>query len=221
MSNQYGEPPGKEYWHPRPVATKGPEIPPDGNAPHRSESSTGVIVARATHRLGHPIATFILGVVAVVLLGVAVLAVTGNGALRYPPPQVARCAPSGSRVLGPPGARFTIEFPRRAALLALPRECQYLSVGGPGPHFGVEAMVGPDNYSSIAEIMGSRAVIRNVSRLGPRAVEGFVCNKQVGGCFGLLQASWGNAHWQVMMSGRASPSEIMTFFQSFQPLVGH
>jgi len=47
-----------------------------------------------------------LFVVAVIFLGAALLAVTGNGGLAMPPVKPVNCALPGSRVLGPQGAQF-------------------------------------------------------------------------------------------------------------------
>ncbi len=66
----------------------------------------------AVTTLKHPITVFIIAVCCVIGLGVAVLATTGNGGLS----SALTCAPPTADQYGPPGAKFTSNFPGRVYL---------------------------------------------------------------------------------------------------------
>ena len=75
----------------------------------------GTVLERgAVTTLKHPITVFIIAVCCVIGLGVAVLATTGNGGLA----SALTCAPPTADQYGPPGAKFTSNFPGRVYLWA-------------------------------------------------------------------------------------------------------
>jgi hypothetical protein len=110
----------KEYWHDRRreaarAAGALASSRSDGIRPTREDDSVSAATVvshfRTSRALRHPIASFLVTVVAVIVLGVCLLAATGGGALGYPPVRLSDCAPANSALLGPRGAEFTAAFP--------------------------------------------------------------------------------------------------------------
>ena len=100
----------------RPSAPRGP----DRQAADSPARPVVTVPPETTYpNLRHPIASFVFVVLAVILVGVGLLAVTGNGALSVPRVHLADCAPPNSPLLRTPGAQFTADFPAgpRTALL--------------------------------------------------------------------------------------------------------
>ena len=117
MSDGFQPSTEKEYWHDKRLGTAragGPSAPRGPDRPAADSPARPVVTSPpvTTYRnLRHPIASFVLVVLAVILAGVGLLAVTGNGALPGPPLKLAACAPPHSALLGAPGAQFTADFP--------------------------------------------------------------------------------------------------------------
>jgi hypothetical protein len=147
----------------------------------------------------------VLVVLAVILVGVGLLAVTGNGALSVPPLKLAACAPPNSALLGAPGAQFTADFPvgPRTALLgpAANDFCFYGFSEDDGDYarplgFGITATCGQvhENGWSVGDI-GSVLYwvtppdLRRVSVGGATGLEAFQCTERTDWCYGWLRVS--------------------------------
>ena len=216
---------GKQYWHPRPRPSGlGPagldSVPVNRPQSVARELPAGLSIRRTARTLRHPVTTFMLFVVAVIFLGAALLAVTGNGGLAMPPVKAVNCAPPGSRVLGPQGAQFTAALPQRTVLLASADVCSYMFRAGNGTAFTVEAMLGsgPITFGSVADWTDHGAV-RRVTRSGTSGVEAIHCDSLLHGCRGALQLSRGDAKWQALGSGdAASLPAIAAFLRSFDSI---
>jgi hypothetical protein len=84
----------KEYWHDKRLASnRAAASARQGPDPQSADSPVSPVVSppkvRTYRNLRHPIASFVLVVLAVILVGVGLLAVTGNGALSVPPLKLA------------------------------------------------------------------------------------------------------------------------------------
>lgn len=104
----------KEYWHDKRLESSRAAASSGLPGPVGQSAVSPVVTpppVRTYRNLRHPIASFVLVVLAVILAGVGLLAVTGNGALPGPPLKLAACAPPHSALLGAPGAQFTADFP--------------------------------------------------------------------------------------------------------------
>ena len=102
----------KDYWHdnhlvPAPTASS----PAEQSTEHPANPLVTPAQPRAYRNLRHPIASFVIVVIAIILVSVGVLAVTGSGALPIPPIRLADCAEPTAALLGAPGAQFTADFP--------------------------------------------------------------------------------------------------------------
>src|ERR1019366_882539 len=107
----------KEYWHDkRPVPARTASSPGSGAIPQQSaDRSANPLVTpaqpRAYRNLRHPIASFVIVVISIILVSVGLLAVTGGAALPVPPVRLANCAQPTAALLGVPGAQFRAAFP--------------------------------------------------------------------------------------------------------------
>jgi hypothetical protein len=183
---------------------------------------------RTIPNLRHPIASFVAAIVAVVLLGVCVLAATGQGALPLPALEVANCGPPTSTLLGAPGAQFTANLPADARLVALDNACSYVFSADPtGARtlvLGVNAYSGAVSEEGAPVSYGARpgwvlpAEVQRVSRDGTGGSEAFRCNARLDWCYGWLQVRRRHVTWVVLASGNgASLRTLEAFVRSFQP----
>jgi hypothetical protein len=172
-------------------------------------------------------------VVAVIVLGVCLLAATGGGALGYPPVRLSDCAPANSALLGPRGAEFTAAFPAGRVYVE-PAEvldiCGYVHpmktatsqlFGG----FVVTAVYGAlslhgDTYFGYrmtpSWVQPGDEV--SISRRSASGIEAVRCDEARNWCQGWLRLSRGRARW-VLSAGSDGRSlqTIELFLRSFQP----
>ena len=232
----------KQYWHdrrplPRPPATSSPGEMADQLRAQGRQAAVRRRFARPAARtipnLRHPIATFLSAVVAVILVGVGVLAISGDGALPLPRPTLASCAEPGAAVLGPPGARFIAAFPP-GRVLATGAEgvdlCDYRELAAIASPlrlngFSVTAVFGPltvsnmtyNGYAVTPSWVGP-APIAPVFRRGAKGSEAVRCDEGLDWCQGWLRLSRGRAKWVVYAGGNgASLAKIKAFLRTFQP----
>jgi hypothetical protein len=244
MSEDFQAPPGgeKQYWHDRRLDASRAAAPSTGQMAERprqtwDRSAVAAVVTPlppgTIPNLRHPIAAFVLVVLAVIFVGVGVLAASGQGALPLPPIRLASCAKPNSKLLGPRGARFAAAFPKGRVLGEGAEDidqCGYVEqVGTVNPQrlngFSVTAVFGPttinaDTYSGYAVTPSwvGPAAVAPVSLNGASGVEDARCDQQLDWCQGWLRASRGQAKWVVLAGGNgASLPRIEAFLRSFQP----
>jgi hypothetical protein len=231
----------KEYWHDKRLGTArsgGPSAPrgPDRQA---ADSPTRPVVTpspvRTYRNLHHPIASFVLVVLAVILVGVGLLAVTGNGALWGPPVKLAACAPPHSALLGASGAQFTADFlvgPRPPfSGPAVNDWCFYAFSEDDGDYarpldFSITTTYGQvhENGWSAGDIGSlphwvTPSELRRVSVGGATGLEAFQCTERTDWCYGWLRVSRGRVMWVVTASGNdARLPSITAFVRSFRPV---
>ena len=209
----------------------------DGIRPTREDDSVSAATVvshfRTSRALRHPIASFLVTVVAVIVLGVCLLAATGGGALGYPPVRLSDCAPANSALLGPRGAEFTAAFPAGRVYVE-PAEvldiCGYVHpmktatsqlFGG----FVVTAVYGAlslhgDTYFGYrmtpSWVQPGDEV--SISRRSASGIEAVRCDEARNWCQGWLRLSRGRARW-VLSAGSDGRSlqTIELFLRSFQP----
>src|ERR1017187_7174775 len=102
----------KEYWHdhrllPAPTASS----PAEQATQRPANPLVTPAQPRAYRNLRHPIASFVIVVISIILVSVGLLAVTGGAALPVPPVRLANCAQPTAALLGVPGAQFRAAFP--------------------------------------------------------------------------------------------------------------
>jgi hypothetical protein len=232
----------KEYWHDRRreaarAAGALASSRSDGIRPTREDDSVSAATVvshfRTSRALRHPIASFLVTVVAVIVLGVCLLAATGGGALGYPPVRLSDCAPANSALLGPRGAEFTAAFPAGRVYVE-PAEvldiCGYVHpmktatsqlFGG----FVVTAVYGAlslhgDTYFGYrmtpSWVQPGDEV--SISRRSASGIEAVRCDEARNWCQGWLRLSRGRARW-VLSAGSDGRSlqTIELFLRSFQP----
>ena len=233
---------GKQYWHDRRLdasRTAAPSIRQMADQPHRLGNMPAVrpvvtpLPLRTIPNLRHPIAAFVLVILAVILVGVGVLAASGQAALPLPPIKLASCAKPNSALLGPRGARFTVSFPKGRVLGEEAEDidqCGYVEqVGTVNPQqlngFNVTAIFGPTTVNGdayfgydVTPSWVAQAAVAPVSLNGASGVEDVRCDQQLDWCQGWLRASRGQAKWVVLAGGSgASLPRIESFLRSFQP----
>jgi hypothetical protein len=172
-------------------------------------------------------------VVVVIVLGVCLLVVTGQGALGFPPVQVSDCTPPNATFLGPRGAEFTAAFPagrvdvKPAEVLDI---CGYFHpVKTATPQlfsgFDVTAVYGAlslqgDTYFDyrLTPSWVEPGEEISVSRRGASGSEAVRCDEALNWCQGWMRLSLGRARWVLSAGGdgRALPA-IEAFLRSFQP----
>ena len=240
MSDGFQPSTEKEYWHDNRLGTArsgGPSAPrgPDRQTADSQARPVVTPPSETTYRdLRHPIASFVLVVLTVILVGVGLLAVTGNGALPGPPLKLAACAPPHSALLGAPGAQFTADFPvgPRPPFLgpAVNDWCFYAFSEDDGDYarplgFSITATYGQvhENGWSAGGI-GSvpywvmPSDLRRVSVGGATGLEAFQCTERTDWCYGWLRVSRGRVTWVVTASGNdARLPTITAFVRSFRP----
>ena len=154
---------------------------------------------RTIPNLRHPIAAFVLVILAVILVGVGVLAASGQAALPLPPIKLASCAKPNSALLGPRGARFTVSFPKGRVLGEEAEDidqCGYVEqVGTVNPQqlngFNVTAIFGPTTVNGdayfgydVTPSWVAQAAVAPVSLNGASGVEDVRCDQQLDWCQG-------------------------------------
>jgi hypothetical protein len=230
----------KEYWHDKRVgaARSGGSSAPRGPVREAVDSPARPVVTppriRTYRNLRHPIASFVLVVLAVILVGVGLLAVTGNGALSVPPLKFAACAPPHSALLGAPGAQFTADFPAgpRPPFLgpAVNDWCFYAFSEDDGDYarplsFSITATSGKvHEIGWSAGGVGSPpswvipSDLRRVSVGGATGLEAFRCDERSDWCYVWLGVSRGRVAWAVTASGNDERlPTIKAFLRSFRP----
>jgi hypothetical protein len=240
MSDAFQPSTEKEYWHDKHVETarsEGPSAPLEANRPAADSPTRPVVTPPpdTTYQdLRHPIASFVLVVLAVILVGVGLLAVTRNGALSVPPLKLAACAPPHSALLGAPGAQFTADFPigPRPPFLgpAVNDWCFYGFSEDDGDYarplgFGITATYGQvhENGWSADAIDSSPhwatpSDLRRVSVGGATGLEAFQCTERTDWCYGWLRVSRGRVMWVVTATGNDERFlTIKAFLRSFRP----
>ena len=240
MSDGFQPSTEKEYWQDKRLGTGragGPSAPREANRPAADSPARPVVTlprVRTYRNLRHPIASFVLVVLAVILVGVGLLAVTGNGARSVPPLKLAACAPSHSPLLGAPGAQFTANLPAgpRTALLgpAANDFCFYGFSEDDGDYarplgFGITATYGQVHESGwSAGGIGSvpywvtPSDLRRVSVGGATGLEAFQCTERTDWCHGWLSVSRGRVTWVVTATGNDERLPTITaFLRSFRP----
>jgi hypothetical protein len=230
----------KEYWHDKRLGTARSAGPSVHRGPERqaADSPARPVVTpppeRTYRNLHRPIASFVLVVLAVILVGVGLLAVTGDGALSVPPPKLAACAPPHSALLGALGAQFTADFPvgPRPAFSgpAANDWCFYGFSETDGDfarplQFSVTATSGQVHENGwSAGGVGSLPYwvtpsdLRRVSVGGGTGLEAFQCTERTDWCYGWLRVSRGRVMWVVTANGNdARLPTITAFVRSFRP----
>lgn len=230
---------GKEYWHDKRLGSnRVTSSARQGPDPQSADSPVSPVVSpprvRTYRNLRHPIASFVLAVLAVILVGMGLLAVTGNAALPVPPLKLAACAPPHSALLGAPGAQFTADFPigLRPPFLgpAVNDWCFYGFSEDDGDYarplaFGITATYGQvhENGWSVGGVGSvpywvTPSDLRRVSVGGATGLEAFQCTERTDWCYGWMRVSRGRAMWVVTASGNdARLPTIKAFVRSFQP----
>ena len=232
---------GKEYWHDKRLGTNraiasstrpGPD-PQSADSP--ASQVVGLPLAKMYRNLRHPVASFVLAILAVILAVVGLLAVTGNGALPVPPVQLADCAQPSSPLLGAPGAQFTADFPvgPRPPFLgpAANDWCFYAFSEDDGDYarplgFGIAASSGRVHENSWSVVVGSvpdwvtPSDLRRVSVGGATGSEALQCDERTDWCYGWLRVSRGSVTWVVTASGNDGRlPTIVAFLGSFRPAI--
>jgi len=230
----------KEYWHDKRLGSnRAATSARQGPEPQSAASPAGPVVTpppvRTYRNLRHPIASFVLVVLVVILVGVGLLAVTGNGALSVPPLKLADCAPPHSALLGAPGAQFTADFPvgPRPPFLgpAVNNYCFYAFSENDGDYarplaFSITATDGQVHETGWSAGGGSAPFwvvpsdLRRASVGGATGLEAFQCTERTDWCYGWLRVSWGRVIWVVTASGNdARLPTITAFVRSFRPVL--
>ena len=213
----------KEYWHDKRLgaAQSGGPSAPSGPDRSATDSPARPVVTpppvRTYRNLRHPFASFVLVVLAVILVGVGLLAVTGNGALSAPPLKLAACAPPHSALLGAPGAQFTADFPvgPRPAFLgpAVNDWCFYAFSEDDGDYARPLGFSITATYGEVHEMGWSAggagsppswvtpSDLSRVSVGGATGLEAFQCTEHTDWCYGWLRVLRGRATWVVTASG--------------------
>ena len=172
-------------------------------------------------------------VVAVIVLGVCLLAATGGGALGYPPVRLSDCAPANSALLGPRGAEFTAAFPAGHVYVE-PAEvldiCGYVhpmktATSQLFAGFVVTAVYGAlslhgDTYFGYrvtpSWVQPGEEV--SISRRSASGIEAVRCDEARNWFQGWLRLSLGRARWVLSAdSDGRSLQTIELFLRSFQP----
>jgi len=231
----------KEYWHDKRLGSdRAAASARHGPDPQSANSPVSPVVSppkmRTYRNLRHPIASFVLVVLAIVLVGVGLLAVTGNGALSVPPLKLAACAPPHSALLGAPGAQFTADFPvgPRPPFLgpAVNDWCFYAFSEDDGDYarplgFSITATYGQvhENGWSVGGVGSvpywvTPSDLRRVSVGGATGLEAFACTARTDWCYGWLRVSRGRVMWVVTANGNGGRlPTIKAFVQSFRPVL--
>jgi hypothetical protein len=224
----------KEYWHDNRVPAPTASSPGEQAREHPVNSLVTPAQPRAYRNLRHPIASFVIAVIAVILIAVGVLAVTGSGALPIPPIRLANCAQPTAVLLGAPGAQFTANFPAgvRAPLLgpAANDWCSYGFSEADGDSarpldFNVTATSGQVHVDGWAGVVGMEpywvipSELQHISLDGASGLEAFRCDETTDWCYGWLRVSRGRLMWVVYATGNgARLPTIKAFVRSFQPV---
>ncbi len=244
MNGNYRDSPPveKEYWHDRRheaarAAAALASLRSDDIRPTREDDPVSAASVpspfRTSRTLRHPIASFLVTVVAVIVLGVCLLAATGGGALGFPPVRVSDCAPPNAPLLGPRGAEFTAAFPVGRVYVE-PVEvldmCGYFhpvktATSQLFSGFGVTAVYGAlslHGYTYFgygltpAWVEPSEEV--SVSRRGASGSEAVRCDEALNWCQGWLRLRRGRARWDLSAGGDGgSLHAVELFLRSFQP----
>lgn len=232
----------KEYWHDRRLeaahAAALTSSRNDGSRPafEGGSASAATVLSpfRTSRALRHPIASFLVTVVSVIVLGVCLLAATGGGALGFPQVRLANCAQPTAALLGAPGAQFTAAFPAgvRAPLLgpATNDWCFYGFSEDDGDSarplsFTITATYGQIHVPGWGGVVGMAPYwwvhpsdLRRVSLDGASGLEAFRCEEVTDWCYGWLRVSRGRVTWVVTGTGNGTRlPTIGAFLQSFQP----
>ncbi len=229
----------KEYWHDKRLGTsRAAASAREGSDPQSAARPASAVVTplpvRTARNLRHPIVSFVTAVLAVILVGVSLLAVTGNGALSASPYKLAACAPPHSALLGAPGAHFTADFlagPRPPFLgPAVNDWCFYAFSEDDGDYARPLAFSITTTYGQVHENGWSAGGIgsvpywvtpselRRFSVGGATGLEAFQCTERTDWCYGWLRVSRGRVMWVVTASGNdARLSTITAFVRSFRP----
>jgi hypothetical protein len=223
----------KEYWHDNRVPAATASSPGDQATEHPANPLVEPAQPRAYRNLRHPIVGFMIVVIALILVSVGVLAVTGSGALPIPPIRLANCAHPTSALIGAPGAQFTADFPAgvRMPLLgpAANDWCSYGFSEADGDSarpldFNVTATSGQVHVRGWSGIVGMEPYwvipsdLKRVSRDGASGLEALQCDETTDWCFGWLKLSRGRVIWVVSATGNgARLPTIRAFVGSFQP----
>jgi len=231
----------KEYWHDRRLeaasAAAALASSSVGIHPTREDDSAAAAVLspfRTSRALRHPIASFFVTVILVIMLGVCLLAATGGGALAVPPVRLANCAQPTVALLGAPGAQFTAAFPSgvRAPLLgpATNDSCFYGFSETDGDSarplsFTISATYGQVRLPGFDGAVGMvpywwvrPSDLRRVFLEGASGLEAFRCEEATDWCYGWLRVSRGRVTWVVTGTGNGTRlPTIEAFLQSFQP----
>jgi hypothetical protein len=234
MSDERAQTGEKEYWHDK-------RLVPAHTAPRPAKLSADCSVdaaatpppPRALRNLRHPIATFVVIVLAIILLSVGLLAATGGAALPVLPVRLADCAKPTASTLGAPGAQFTAAFPAgvRAPFSspAVNDYCTYGSSEADGDSarpldFLVTATSGEPHVNGWTGLLGTEpywvvpSKLQHVSFDGASGLEAFRCDETTDWCFGWLKVSRGHVIWVV--SGTGNGARLLTikaFMGSFHP----
>jgi len=221
----------KEYWRDKRLGVGPPRVPPPGRQANLPRNGNEL---RAMHRnLRHPLMSFLVVILAVILASVGLLAATGGGALSSPQLRLADCAPAKAALLGAPGAQFTASFldpaPRPFAGPAVDGSCSYAiswTDGDPARplSFAVTASAADvhvpgwsDGVAQLPEWIASR-YLRRVSRDGASGWEAFECKDTVDWCYGWLKLTRGRATWVATATGNAKRlASIEAFADSLRP----
>jgi hypothetical protein len=224
----------KEYWHdhrllPAPTASS----PAEQATQRPANPLVTPSQPRSYRNLRHPIASFVIVVIAIILVSVGVLAVTGSGALPIPPIRLADCAKPTAALLGAPGAQFTADFPAgvRAPLLgpAANDWCSYGFSEADGDSarsldFSVNASSGQVHVNGWFGGVGTvpdwviASELQHVSLDGASGLEAFRCDETTDWCYGWLKVSRGRVIWVVSATGNGARLQtIRAFLGSFQP----
>ncbi len=216
----------KQYWHDRRLdasRTVGPSTGQMADQPHRQGNLTAVhpvvtpVPLRTIPNLRHPIAAFVLVILAVILVGVGVLAASGQAALPSLPVPVADCPRPSAVLLGAPGAQFTAALPSGTQGFAFLHFCQYFFRSASGTTLTIESDLGRANFGGVAAWTGSSGVTLVTVRHA-QGSEAFHCDLELNQCRGMLSVSLGHAKWQVLGLGNAqSLPTIKAFLRSFRP----
>ena len=229
----------KEYWHDKRLGASRARTSARPGPDRQAEDSPARPVVtpprvRTCRNLRHPIATFVLVVLAVILVGVGLLAVTDKGALPVPPLRLAGCSPPRSSLLGAPGAQFTADFPvgPRAPFLgpAVNDWCFYAFSENDGDYARPLAFSITATYGQVHENGWSAggdgsvpywvtpADLWRVSVGGATGLEAFQCIARTDWCYGWLRVSRGRVMWVVTASGNDGRlPTIKAFVRSFHP----
>jgi hypothetical protein len=224
----------KEYWHDNRVPAPTASSPAEQATEHPPNPLVTPAQPRAYRNLRHPIASFVIVVIAIILVSVGVLAVTGSGALPIPPIRLANCAHPTSALLGAPGAQFTADFPAGvgAPLLgpAANDWCSYMSFEADGDSarpldFNVTATWGQAHIDGWAGVVGLvpywviPSELQHISLDGASGLEVFRCEEVTDWCYGWLRVSRGRVTWVVSATGNGARLPIIkAFVRSFQPV---